>query len=211
MDVEIPSPDCLADESALRSRAYALGARFLLEGPTRSNVEALALLADPSALPAFDEAAMERFLERSVISCSAGYVPLAEQALQRARQVGGAWRFASMTGAYSRQIAAIYAAFGFDYRKLCGQECITRSLRPDSLAAECAFMAALLQDSDCSRNQCFADEFLRQHIGRWAEKASDVCAADEPDWLAASTDYIAQLVRSDLVSCQAASNDGMIA
>ena len=88
-----------------------------------------------------DEALRQRYSERFFVPTSPLYVPLSECSVRGAAEEEGRVRYAPVSGAQADHVLKCYRAVGFDYRALAGFGPAVGSLRPDSLAAELAFMA----------------------------------------------------------------------
>ena len=90
-----------------------------------------------------DEALRQRYSERFFVPTGPLYVPLSECSVRGAAEEEGRVRYAPVSGAQADHVLRCYRAVGFDYRALAGFGPAVGSLRPDSLAAELAFMAFL--------------------------------------------------------------------
>ena len=88
-----------------------------------------------------DEALRQRYSERFFVPTGPLYVPLSECSVRGAAEEEGRVRYAPVSGAQADHVLRCYRAVGFDYRALAGFGPAVGSLRPDSLAAELAFMA----------------------------------------------------------------------
>lgn len=174
---------------SLRAETYAALAFALINVPTRDTETLVERLGEAAGLPcapngdreALDSGALEQELfDRTVVPSSPTYVPLFEQAVRGAERRGEVWRFPAVTGSHSLHVERCYRRVGFEYRNLAGQPEIVASLHADSLAVECAFMAfLLLSDDGCARVR--ADQFLKQHLGCWVEKAAVICSERSDD------------------------------
>lgn len=158
-----------AASSAERANAYATLASLLLNPPDDAELK-------------------QAYLERLLVPCSPAYVPLSEQCVRGAVEDDGRWTFGPVDGVHSRHVLRCYERAGFDYRRLCGHEPLVRSLRPDSLAAECAFVAFLLEHAEHASDEeasagriAYAEAFLREHMGKWVCDAAHACAQACPD------------------------------
>lgn len=159
-----------------RASAYAAFASLLLSPPQNGE----------------DERA---FFNRLIVPCSSAYVPLSEQCIRTATCIEGYWTFGAVDGTHRRHVLRCYRHAGFDHRRLCGFEPIVGSLRPDALAAECAFMAFLLagtakaSDAEAAGGRIdYANAFLREHLNAWVADAARACASVHPD------DHVARIV-----------------
>lgn len=150
--------------------------------------------------PPIDSAESPKFLERTAVPCSPGFVPLSEQCIRDARRSDGCWSFGATDGAHARHVARCYQRAGFDHRRLRGHDALVRSLRPDALAAECAFVAFLLMDAKADAGRyAFANAFVQTHLGTWIEKASRICHdVDSEDALSRLVSDCAAFVTEDL-------------
>ena len=98
-----------------------------------------------------------------------------------------------------------YRAVGFDYRALAGFGPAVGSLRPDSLAAELAFMAFLARAAaeaageDPAASERAAEllrQFAREHANAWLPKAARLLAAGDDDLYARTAALAADAVGS---------------
>lgn len=153
--------------------------------------------------PPDDAELAQAFFDRVAVSCSPAYVPLAEQCVRDARFADGRWSFGGMDGRHARHVAQCYEKTGFDYRQLQGCEPLARSLRPDSLATECAFMAFLL--SECSAHDgrfAYADAFLLKHLATWVDRAALICAETGDDLVTRLVAECAAFVAEDAAAAR---------
>lgn len=139
----------------------------------------------------------QTFFDRIAVPCSAIYVPLFEQCICDAVHDSGRWTFGPLDGGQTRHVVRCYERAGFDYRRLGGYEPIVRSLRPDALAAECAFMAFLLTESANADRIAYADAFLLAHLAPWTGKAAHICEEAGDDWVSSLVADCAAFVTKD--------------
>lgn len=164
----------------------------------RDRAHAYASFAFRLLNPPNDRELKQAFFDRLVIASSPVFVPLSEQSMRDARYRDGHWKFGAVDGSITRHVMRCYEHAGFDHRQLRGAEPLVRSLRPDALAAECAFMAFLLAGDDAAVEEAteetgrgaYADAFLDAHLGLWACDAASACEAS------CSDDYLALIVRA---------------
>ena len=134
-----------------------------------------------------DEALRQRYSERFFVPTSPLYVPLSECSVRGAAEEEGRVRYAPVSGAQADHVLKCYRAVGFDYRALAGFGPAVGSLRPDSLAAELAFMAFLAraaaeaagEDPAASeRASELLRQFAREHANAWLPRAARLLAAE---------------------------------
>lgn len=141
---------------------------------------AVALLA--ARLAPWDERfagpdARQRFYDRVLVGASPLFVPLSESCVLGAADEGdGAVRWGSVESRRTDHVAACYAAAGFDPRTLEGFSPAISALRPDSLAAELAFLS-LLKAREAAAWRAAGD--AESASGADAAGAADVAASAE--------------------------------
>lgn len=155
-----PTPDVLDD---LRRVAQALGdARF-------DGIEA-------------DGTLRQRYYDRLFVSSSPHYVPLVESSITKRVSSNGRLIYGPMSSARGDHVLACYHEVGFDYRTLPGYDMAVRTLRPDSLAAELAFLAELARaaaDSTGVAARRLLGDFLRRHTAWFSDAAACLAASDD--------------------------------
>lgn len=133
-------------------RGYALVAEVcaeaLLNEPTPAIIEDVRRVAQALGDTRFDDVIpdaelRQRYYDRLFVSSSPYYVPLVESSITKRVSSAGRLIYGPMSSARGDHVLACYREVGFDYHALRGYDMATRALRPDSLAAELAFLAAL--------------------------------------------------------------------
>lgn len=150
-------------------------------GGTSERAGVYAAFASLLVNPPDDEVQAQAFFDRLAVPCATTYVPLSEQCIRDAVCNNERWTFGPMDGAQTRHVVRCYERAGFDFRQLQGYEPIARSLRPDALAVECAFMAFLLAEDADDGRVAYANAFLETHLARWVDKAARICAETGED------------------------------
>ncbi|RNL41937.1 hypothetical protein DMP06_00550 [Slackia equolifaciens] len=198
-----------------RAGAYASLAAFLVTLPTKEMMDDLRRLAcavcGDGCVCDFSDVgdAIQVFHDRTSVTCSARFVPLSEQCVYRAECTKGeSWTYGPVTGSRSSHVLACYRKAGFGFKGIQGFEPVVRSLRPDSLAAECAFMAYLLNRAACcsqsaESDEQFADAFLREHLSSWVGRAADMSEQTGNDYYAFIVRLCASFVRADVSAMSA--------
>ncbi|MDN4470060.1 molecular chaperone TorD family protein [Gordonibacter sp. RACS_AR68] len=152
-----------------------------------------------------DEALRQRYSERFFVPTGPLYVPLSECSVRGAAEEEGRVRYAPVSGARADHVLRCYRAVGFDYRALAGFGPAVGSLRPDSLAAELAFMAFLAraaaeaagEDPAASeRASELLRQFAREHANAWLPRAARLLAAGADDLYARTAALAADAVGS---------------
>lgn len=182
-------------------------AEALLNEPTPAVLDDIRRVAQALGDARFDDAQAgpaltQRYYDRLFVSSSPYYVPLVESSVTKRVTSNGKLVFGPMTSARGDHALACYREVGFDYRALRGYEPAIKSLHPDSLAAELAFLADLarsaageLEGAPAAR-RLLAD-FLRRHTG-WFTDAAD-CLAKRDDDVYAHVAALAAEATADLV------------
>ena len=138
------------------------------------------------------------FFDRITVPCSRTYVPLSEQCVRDATRACGRWSFGAVDGKHARHVASCYEKAGFDHRRLQGYEPLVRSLRADSLAAECAFLAFLFSgEAPDDGRVAYADSFLQAHLATWVDKAALICLEKGDDFIGHLVAECASYVSAD--------------
>ena len=152
-----------------------------------------------------DEALRQRYSERFFVPTGPLYVPLSECSVRGAAEEEGRVRYAPVSGARADHVLRCYRAVGFDYRALAGFGPAVGSLRPDSLAAELAFMAFLAraaaeaagEDPAASERAAgLLRQFAREHANAWLPRAARLLAAGDDDLYARTAALAADAVGS---------------
>lgn len=152
----------------------------------------------------------QRYYDRFFVSASPYFVPLVESCVRGAFDEGGRTVYASTRTVYASTRSSkgdhallCYEAAGFDYRALQGFEAATKALKPDSLACELAFLAALgasaaqADDEACARAGVrLFDEFAHEHVGAWIPRAARCLAAADDDFYARLVALAAEAVQA---------------
>ena len=121
--VNEPTPEVLAD---LRKVAAALGGG-LFDG------------IEP------DGALRQRYYDRMFVTTSPHYVPLIESSVANRIEADGRVSYGAVSSSKSDHVIRCYKTAGFDYTGMRGYEIAVKSLHPDSMASELAFMAFLAE------------------------------------------------------------------
>ncbi len=123
-------------------------AEALLYQPTERVLRDIKAVAEALGDARFDaieqsDELMQRYYDRFFVPSSACYIPLRENNLVRSYKDGSRIEYGPNEGPLSDHVIRCYNAVGFDYRALRGFAPARDSLRADSLASECAFVAFL--------------------------------------------------------------------
>lgn len=135
---------------------------------------------------------VQRYYDRFFVSTSPLYVPCQESCLR------GSWvdedgvrRYGATFSAHADHVVRCYGSVGFDWRALRGSELTLKTLKPDSLAVELAFLAHLKRcearaDDPEQAQRCarLARQFGREHLGTWLPLAACMLAEGDDDWYA---------------------------
>lgn len=176
-----------ADELLGFAALFETCARTLLEEPDAAVLSHLRVVAAPLGERGFDALApgpelTERYYDRMFVSSSPLYVPLVESSVARRVISGGRLVYGALAGPAADHALACYRATGFDYRALPGYHLAVASLRPDSMACELAFLAALARAA--TGGAPAARELLTQFAcrhGAWFSDAADCLARTDDD------------------------------
>jgi hypothetical protein len=168
----------LAQSAAVALEACA---EVLLNEPSDQVLDDFARVAEalgaPVQTPVTDDDLRQRFYDRFIVPSARYYVPVTENCIFGYLRDG---EYGKVQGPQSDAVFRCYQAVGFDWKLLQGSDCITGSLRPDSLAAECAFLAYLKRcelEGDEDRRAAAARlsaQFAKEHLGRWIGKAHEL-------------------------------------
>lgn len=137
----------------------------------------------------------QRYYDRVLVASSVLYVPLQESCVRRSILQDNARCYASSGGAYAGHVERCYQVAGFDRGLLQGFDLALRSLRPDSLAAELAFVAFLLQQPG-ERAVQLAVQFCTEHLGRWVGVAQECLTETNDDLYARLCAFSAEAVEA---------------
>lgn len=126
----------------------------------------------------------QRYYDRLFVSSSPYFVPLVESSITKRVTSNGKLTYGPLRSARGDHALACYREVGFDYRALRGYEMTVKSLHPDSLAAELAFLAELAraaagEQAEAPAARRLLADFLRRHAG-WFADAAD-CLAERDD------------------------------
>lgn len=180
-------------------RGFAAVARTctaaLVNEPTEKVVDALRSVAEVLGDARFDETLpdqvlQQRYYDRFFVTASPWYLPLCESSVRDAAEEDGRVTYAPVGGARADHVLACYRAVSFDYRRIEGFDLAVKSLRPDSMAAELAFMAFLADaaadgvgDPDSAQRAVqLLEQFAREHAVRWFGKAAECLRRVDDDF-----------------------------
>lgn len=146
----------------------------------------------------------QRYYDRLFVPTSLVYVPLFEGSVRGAAEENGRMCYAATSSAQADHVLACYRAVGFDYRALAGYAPAVKALKPDSLSAECAFLAFLAEaaastEGDAAAAQRASDllaEFVHEHAIRWFAKAAACLAAGDGDLYARTAALAAEALEA---------------
>ena len=147
-----------------------------------------------------DEALQQRFVDRTIVSCSPYFVPLTESCVTKRVPMDGRVRYGSYESAAGDHVLRCYKAVGFDYAALEGYAFLTTQLRPDAMACELAFMASLAHAAApevAAGKESHAEELLLKFAGRhtrWFDAAAECLAASDDDLYARTAAFAAESV-----------------
>lgn len=136
----------------------------------------------------------QRYYDRFFVTPSAFHIAWEERAVWTAGIIDGRIEYGSPAIARSAHALSCYREAGFDFKALSGYEIAAKSLKPDSLASELAFMAFLhdgaarsLEKEDeasAKANRHLALQFLDQHLLKWAPRVAEMAALSDNDFYA---------------------------
>lgn len=188
--------------------AYEALAEALLNVPDEKVVADVVSVAEALGSAAFEGFApskglAQRYYDRFFVPTSPLYLPLSEDRVAGAQTVDGRTEFGQLAGKATDHARACYEAAGFAYGQLQGFEPTVRSLRPDSLASELAFLAYVKQaavrgDVPAETSDRLTCQFLRTHRPAWMEKAARLMAARDDDFYARVCRLAAEVCALDL-------------
>lgn len=155
---------------------------------------------------AADEALKQRYYDRLFVTSTPYYVPLIESSIARGGEdEDGVMRYGSTQSELTDHVLRCYHTVGFDYQALSGYDLAVKSLHPDSLASELAFLAFCKKreaecwdDSDEEQAEHWARlavQFANQHPIRWIPKAAECLARTDNDFYALACALAAAMTR----------------
>ena len=144
---------------------------------------------------------VQRYYDRFFVPASSCFVPLAESCVRAAHVEGGVRRFGSFGGMHAAHVLRCYQAAGFDCRAIAGYDLAVKNLKPDSMACELLFMAALAEKAGAADgNSCdLLVQFADEHAARWMPDAADALRERGEDLYSQVCGMAARAV-ADLVS-----------
>lgn len=199
-------------EYEMRAYAYSLFSSLLLNEPHEDTLAAVSELATSFDAPAgikaslemFSdvESAQEAFYQRTILAATARYFPFCEQSVRTAHQKEGVWRPGPLHGSYETHVIRCYKHAGFDYEKVEPTTPIAAPLKADSLIAECAFMAYLLDQAAHAEEASeqysqYAQDFLESHLSTWVTRGADILISKGSDYYAYTVALCAAFIASD--------------
>jgi len=197
---------CEERKNVLRGVAGALGAvsTALLNEPTAqilADVEnvARALGDDRFSGVAATPELLQRFYDRTVVSCTPYFVPLAEGPVTKRVPMDGRVRYGSYQSAVGDHVLRCYKAVGFDWRALPSCPTAKTMVHPDSLGCELAFIAQLAlaasahEGCGVSRAEELLTDFLKRHTA-WFASAAECLADSSDDFYARLAAFAVQIV-----------------
>ena len=139
-----------------------------------------------------DAVLRQRYYDRFFVSASPFFLPLCESSVRGAAEEGGRLRYAPAGGARADHVLACYRAAGFEHRGVGGFDLAVRTLKPDSMVAELAFMASLAEaaaggaegPAAARRSACLLRQFAREHAVGWFAAAARCAARADDDFYA---------------------------
>lgn len=200
-------------EKATEARGFCVAfdacAEAFLDEPTEEIVGDVRKVARALGQDGFDvavdEALKQRYYDRMFVTSTPCYVPLVESSIARGgKDADGVMRYASTQSDLTDHVLLCYRTVGFDYQALSGYKLAVKSLHPDSLASELAFLAfCKKREAECwdegdedqaSHWARLAAQFADQHARRWLPKAAECLAATDEDFYALTCALAAALV-----------------
>lgn len=131
----------------------------------------------------------QRYYDRMFVTSSPYYVPLFESSIANRIEQDGRVTYGSTSSSKSDHVIRCYKTVGFDYTKMQGYKIAVKSLHPDSMASELAFMAFLAEaaveeleagkGTDCAGERLLRD-FVKRHT-RWFGDAARFLAKTDDD------------------------------
>ena len=176
-------------EKAAEARGFSVVfdacAEAFLDEPDEAIIDDVRKVAAALGQDGFDFVAdddlKQRYYDRLFVTSTPYYVPLIESSVARgAEDEDGVMR--------------CYHTVEFDFQALSGYDLAVKSLHPDSLASELAFLAfCKKREAECweSSDEAQAEhwaqlaaQFSKQHASRWVGKAADCLARTDEDFYA---------------------------
>ena len=126
------------------------------------------------------------------VTTSPHYVPLIESSVANRIEADGRVSYGAVSSSKSDHVIRCYKTAGFDYTGMRGYEIAVKSLHPDSMASELAFMAFLAEaaveeleagkgaDGGACAGERLLCDFARRHT-RWFADAARLMAATDDD------------------------------
>ena len=115
-----------------------------------------------------DDDLKQRYYDRLFVTSTPYYVPLIESSVARgAEDEDGVMRYASTQSDLTDHVLRCYHTVEFDFQALSGYDLAVKSLHPDSLASELAFLAfCKKREAECWES---SDEAQAEHwaLIRW--------------------------------------------
>ncbi|MEG1827172.1 MAG: molecular chaperone TorD family protein [Gordonibacter sp.] len=190
--------NAVAQEAKAAAVIYETLAEVLLNPPTDrilSDVKHVAALLDVSEFDhdVVDEVLMQQFYDCMFVASSSSFVPLSESRIRSTTIVGGVRYFGPSEDINSDHVLKCYRVMGFDYTLLSGYLLVIQTLRPDSLASELAFLAAIAQaeakaaayaDASALYYRSWRALFIEHHLGCWIDQAAAVMHEKRNDFFA---------------------------
>lgn len=187
-------------ENAAEARSFSVVfdacAEAFLDEPSEAIVADVSKVAAALGQDGFnvvvDDALRQRYYDRLFVSSTPYYVPLIESSIARGGEgENGVMHYASTQSDLSDHVLRCYRTVGFDYQALSGYGLAVKSLHPDSLASELAFLsfckkreAECWESSDEAQAEHWArlaSQFANQHLARWVSKAAECLARTDDD------------------------------
>lgn len=149
----------------------------------------------------------QRYYDRFFVASSAFHIAWEERAVWTANIANGRVEYGSPAVARSAHVLSCYREAGFDFRALSGYEIAVKSLKPDSLASELAFMAFLHDGAsrafkagdiaNAAANRRLALSFLTQHLSKWTPRTAELAALSGNDFYARLAAFAVDAVEMD--------------
>lgn len=190
-------------EKAAEARGFSVVfdacAEAFLDEPDEAIIDDVRKVAAALGQDGFDFVAdddlKQRYYDRLFVTSTPYYVPLIESSVARgAEDEDGVMRYASIQSDLTDHVLRCYHTVEFDFQALSGYDLAVKSLHPDSLASELAFLAfCKKREAECweSSDEAQAEhwaqlaaQFSKQHAGRWVGKAADCLARTDEDFYA---------------------------
>lgn len=190
-------------EKAAEARGFSVVfdacAEAFLDEPDEAIIDDVRKVAAALGQDGFDFAAdddlKQRYYDRLFVTSTPYYVPLIESSIARGgKDEDGVMRYASIQSDLTDHVLRCYHTVEFDFQALSGYDLAVKSLHPDSLASELAFLAfCKKREAECweSSDEAQAEhwaqlaaQFSKQHASRWVSKAADCLARTDEDFYA---------------------------